>query len=547
MIPEFNVKKIDARLSSDKVAHLVLYVILFSIIAFYVLVKVIHGQFHPVDLIGFGVVTILVALQSITRFLPVTKDWAMFNSGGVGALLIYNLAIYTFMILYLPFYSPFLLMFPTLMFITIYYRGLKAFFISIIGLAIVVIVATALHGIPNVDGSKYFPYLTIILGAAFGGIIARAGAIDEAFRKEFLRVSKGIETEREQLSSLINSIPAAVVAIDKQDHILFYNDSAKHLLHEEKVDDQKQLKLIPLYNSENTLINIFDMAVKKHGQKIHLVDVHVFSKDKQKIDLGIDISSIHGRTAQEELGYIIILRDITKDKNLEQERNEFIAVTSHELRTPLATAEASLSLLLNPEITKNVDKILRDRLEIAYDSIIYLADLTNQLSILSFAETEDLETNLEIIDPANLMETIRDNYQKQVEKKGLKLNLNINPGVMPIRTSKAYVTEILQNFITNAIKYTHEGSIGLEVALADEDIVFSVKDTGVGIPEDDKQQIFGKYYRAGDYRTRETNGTGLGLYLSKKLVKYIDGKIWFSSQQNRGSIFYLQVPNIKKG
>ncbi|MBI4101239.1 hypothetical protein HY441_02085 [Candidatus Microgenomates bacterium] len=115
----------------------------------------------------------------------------------------------------------------------------------------------------------------------------------------------------------------------------------------------------------------------------------------------------------------------------------------------------------------------------------------------------------------------------------------------PVLTSELYVHEILQNFISNAIKYTQHGSITLSAVAAEKGGVrFSVKDTGIGLSATDKKKIFQKFYRSEDFRTRKTRGTGLGLYITVKLAERINGKIWFDSQLNQGSTFYLEVPPI---
>ena len=135
----------------------------------------------------------------------------------------------------------------------------------------------------------------------------------------------------------------------------------------------------------------------------------------------------------------------------------------------------------------------------------------------------------------------------EVEKKGLKIIVENSSYVKQVSTSRVYLTEILENFLTNAIEYTQQGSITLSVKNApdaQDGIIFSVADTGYGIGDSDKDKIFTKFYRAEDYKTKNTKGTGLGLYLTLKLAKAIDGKIWFISELNKGSTFFLQIPTI---
>ena len=167
--------------------------------------------------------------------------------------------------------------------------------------------------------------------------------------------------------------------------------------------------------------------------------------------------------------------------------------------------------------------------------------MINDLSTLSRAQRGVGQEN-EDIDLKQLAEKLYHEYTPQAETKGLRLILDTSHNLKSISTSRLYLEELLQNLITNAIKYTEEGDITLSIKQKDDLVTFSVKDTGIGISRSDQKKIFQKFYRSEDYRTRETSGTGLGLYVSAKLSEKMNTKIELVSRLNHGSTFYFSLP-----
>jgi two-component system, OmpR family, phosphate regulon sensor histidine kinase PhoR len=161
--------------------------------------------------------------------------------------------------------------------------------------------------------------------------------------------------------------------------------------------------------------------------------------------------------------------------------------------------------------------------------------------MVSRADRTKLAETAEEFDPTEIIKSLQEDYQTQAAKKGLELA--IQPLNLPkIYGSRLYTREILQNFITNAIKYTEKGKIEIS-AMADENGVhLSVTDSGIGIDEQEQQKLFGKFFRSEDSRVRNINGTGLGLYVSRKLAKLMGGSISMTSELDKGSIFTLNLP-----
>ena len=164
-----------------------------------------------------------------------------------------------------------------------------------------------------------------------------------------------------------------------------------------------------------------------------------------------------------------------------------------------------------------------------------------ELRSLSRAE-RGVSAEGEDIDVKELMHKLHTQYEKDARARKLHLDLDLGTKLGSVHTSRLYLEELLQNFITNAIKYTNDGTITVSAKLKKGNVYFAVKDSGIGISRGDQQKIFAKFYRSEDYRIRETNGTGLGLYVSAKLAHKIGTQIDVTSRLNHGSTFSFELP-----
>lgn len=261
------------------------------------------------------------------------------------------------------------------------------------------------------------------------------------------------------------------------------------------------------------------------------------------------MSPLHASYGDDEgyNGYVLTLRDITKQKSLEDERNEFISVISHELRTPLTVTEASVSnaLIMNEKSVK--DEKLESTLQTAHKQIMLLASIMNDLSTFAEAENSSLELVKNKIKPADVPTELADKFVAEAHAKNLKIKTFVGKKIpKEITSNKNYVHEILSNLVSNAIKYSEDGTITISVEVKlDNKIEFSVTDEGLGISQSDQQHVFDKFYRSEDFRTRASGGTGLGLYIAQKLATVLGGGIAVESNLGSGSTFRLTLPPLK--
>ncbi len=351
--------------------------------------------------------------------------------------------------------------------------------------------------------------------------------------------------EHERLQSLIGSMADGVLAVDDDIKVVLYNGAALNILDTNGTIRAKSLnKILHLHDKNGQAVNV-EALVRNTVHAVSNRDLLIHYDDGSKINVYMSIAPVHlGYGEAGDRGYVLLLRDITHEKSLEEERDEFVSVVSHELRTPIAIAEGNISNAQfiiekaggNPTIT--------DALKQAHEQIVFLASMVNDLATLSRAERGKLTLELALFNPHALVKNIVETYQADAQAKNLVLRADLNPHLETISSSELYVREILQNFITNAIKYTENGSVTVGAQPKDNGVLFTVSDTGIGISKGDQERVFDKFFRSEDFRTRATNGTGLGLYVTMKLARLIHAEISLESELNHGSTFSIFIPNL---
>lgn len=360
-------------------------------------------------------------------------------------------------------------------------------------------------------------------------------------------ITPSAELERERLTSLINSMADGVIATDEKTTIVLSNGAALNILDVNNTMTGRQLKdVLRLVDKNNQQIDIRKAVLDTKTQFTNR-EWRLLYTDDSAANLYISIAPVRLGYGQDgKKGYVILLRDITREKSLEEERDEFISVISHELRTPIAIAEGNIGnaeFIFEKSGLKNTP--IDDALKQAHTQITFLAGMINDLATLSRAERGKLQVDIETINAHELLQDLIANYTPEAEKKGLKLVSEPDPHLELLQSSKLYVREILQNFITNAIKYTEKGSVTIKAAQRDNGIEFQISDTGIGISKPDKEKVFDKFFRSEDYRTRANSGTGLGLYVTMKLANLIHAEIDVHSELDKGSTFTISIPNLQ--
>ena len=235
--------------------------------------------------------------------------------------------------------------------------------------------------------------------------------------------------------------------------------------------------------------------------------------------------------------------EIQKEKAEESTKlkSQFLASMSHELRTPMNSILGLTELILDKA---QLDDKNRERLEVVFKSGKRLMNLINDILDLSKIEAGKIEIREEEILLEELIEDVSSTIQPLINEKGLRFTINRKCDTrLIITTDKGRVSQVLINLLGNAVKFTDKGNIELSVAITEDNfLVFSVSDTGIGIPEDAQKIIFEEFRQVDGSTTRRYSGTGLGLAISKKIIDLLGGKIWVKSIVGKGSIFSFTIP-----
>lgn len=368
--------------------------------------------------------------------------------------------------------------------------------------------------------------------------------------EEDVLLHSSAQFEHDRLTSLINSMVDGVLAVDEFARVDLYNGAALNILDVNRTIQYRSFgEVCNLTDANNQPVDIVELV--RNAQTPYVSrDYSLVYADGSKIHIYLSIAPVHhGYGKSGKHSYVIVLRDISHEKSLEEERDEFISVVSHELRTPITITEGNIGNAQfavdrfpgDPALLEPVKKALAD----AHDQTVFLADMINDLSTLSRAERGTLTVDIESINIHDLLVELQRQYTPEAEAKGLAIHTDLNPNLELLLSGKLYVREILQNFVTNAIKYTEEGHITLGARSDGKGISVWVDDTGIGIGKGDQDKVFDKFFRAENYETRKHNGTGLGLYVTVKLARMLHAEVQTQSELGKGTRFTIYFPNLR--
>ena len=444
--------------------------------------------------------------------------------------------------------SPFLVMW---IIVAIFAGFFGAIILGIMGLLVILqIIATSIQQGINIQfiiGYLFFGFLPLIFSLVLW--IRRQKTDDNTSNLE-----NRLSAVENKSDVVINAIDDGVLAISKDGNIELINPSAQQIIGWDQGDAlglnwKSVLKLVTsdgkdVEDLENPIAQSLSKNQPTHNDKLFLLT----SSEKR-----ILVSIVSSPVGTDGEGIIVVFRDITKEKAEEREQAEFISTASHEMRTPVASIEGYLGLALNPA-TAHIDEKARDFITKAHESAQHLGRLFQDLLDISKVEDGRMKNNPKIINVNEFLKDIFDGLATKANEK--QLNYIFMPDIIDEGKEKSlqpifyanidpdHFREVVSNLIENAIKYTPSGEVVVNVTGDDKQISVSVKDSGIGIPAEDIPHLFQKFYRVDNSDTREIGGTGLGLYLSRRLAEAMSGNLRVESKYKEGSTFYLEIPRI---
>lgn len=349
------------------------------------------------------------------------------------------------------------------------------------------------------------------------------------------RLDRTIHTlteERNLSSAILGSMVEGVLVVNGSERVVFANQSFAEIL-DLKVPPEPGSGLVEVVR-QTELIE----AARKVLAGEPRVESEIVTGTLRQHFFAATVASVR---AAETNGAVIVLHDITDLRKLERVRRDFVANVSHEFRTPLTAIQGFAETLLAGAMN---DPQNRERfLGIIVEHSRRLARLTEDLLMLSKMDADRLELEMRRIPVGPFVESCIETSTPRATEKDLRLHVNLAERVPDIAGDRRRLTEVLQNLLDNAIQYTPAGGqIMISAGPKNGEVVFTVSDTGIGIPQADQPRIFERFYRVDVARSREVGGTGLGLSIAKHLVENHGGRIWVESEVGHGSQFHFSVP-----
>lgn len=382
-----------------------------------------------------------------------------------------------------------------------------------------------------------------MLAIAFNTMTARLRELYANLEARVIERTRQIEEAKEKDEALFESIGEGVIASDTNARIDRVNRAAERILGWTKHELIGNIlpEIVPVYDEHNEIIPItkrpiFD--VLKRRVPISLIE-EFSKKDGGRVPVSTITSPVAVRG--KIVGTITAFRDITKEREIEKMRTDLLSLASHQLRTPLSGTKWLIETLrkgIHGPFTKEQSEYIEEIYKINERMTGLVSDMLSALRIESGIESFSQEA----ISASSLFDAIATSMVPVAQGKNVALHFNREKSIS-ITTAREILRNILESFISNAIVYSSSGTEVIVNVIESEDAVtFSVKDFGIGIPKNEQEGIFGRFYRASNARAVNTRGTGLGLYISAMLAKKIGATITFESEENKGSIFYVKIP-----
>jgi len=355
-----------------------------------------------------------------------------------------------------------------------------------------------------------------------------------------------ITEERDKINTILHSIADGVCVVDKENKITLFNETASDLsgFSKEEAQEAELHSTIKIVNNNNqeVLQDSLKKAKLSGKNQQSLTEVFLINKSGRKVPVSFSVSPIKDSEG-EVVASVVVLRDLSKERQINKAKIEFISMASHQLRTPLSTINWYTEMLLAGDmgkLTKEQQQALQE-IHLANQRTL---DLVNSLLNMSRIELGTLEVGPEFTNLPRQIEAALSELTPEIKAKQIKIRREYDKKLKSVIIDSKLFHIILENLLSNAIKYSHRGgAVVIKIKVnPSEDVVLSVKDFGYGIPEEEQSYIFSKLFRAKNAKALDPDGNGLGLYIVKSIADRTGLKVWFSSEENVGSEFFVEIP-----
>lgn len=438
-----------------------------------------------------------------------------------------------------------------------------------VGLGILAVIATnvllAYAGVLNyptnyVNMLTFFLITTLATGVGFWfwrrRYINRPSSVDN--------LSASLSTEQAKSDIILSAIDDGVVLLDNQGVIRVFNPGAAAITGWPQTDAigleyRSVLKFIDDKNEPYPPEKDPFQRILTDKKTVRDNAAWLLTRSGKHSAITLSVSPLVAKDGS-VIGSVGVFRDVNEERAEEKRSADFVSTASHEMRTPVAAIEGYLALALNDRVS-TIDTKAREYLQKAHESTQHLGKLFQDLLTSTRAEDGRLSNHPSVIEMSSYLEKLAEDLRFTAEKKGLHMEYVMGTHDQPVNASTVTgnkvvkplyyvyadaerIREVITNLFDNAVKYTESGTVSLGLTGNQEVVQVSVKDTGPGIPSDDIPHLFQKFYRVDSTATRTVGGTGLGLFICRKIVELYNGRIWVESTVGKGSTFYINVPRI---
>ncbi len=362
------------------------------------------------------------------------------------------------------------------------------------------------------------------------------------------QMNQELVEERNKISSIISDFTDPIIVLDEVNKIDIINPAARKML---GLTDKDLGKVIN--DKNNFSLENFRKIIKNEFQVTSIKDEKIANAfleevslkyDNQEITYKIITAPVKGADSQ-YYGTMKIFYDLTREKMLDRLKTEFISIAAHQLRTPLSAIKWVIKMILDEDMGK-LNSEQRELLGKGYKSNERVIGLVNDLLNVSRIEEGRFGYNFAKTDFQEILNIVIENIEREVARNHVNLAIKKDAKLPKISLDKDRLTLALQNILDNAVKYTPEyGKIEIEVVADDKNLKVAIKDNGVGIPAKEQGKLFSKFFRAENVTRLQTEGTGLGLFITKNIIESHGGRIYIASQEGKGTTVSFTIP-IKK-
>lgn len=365
--------------------------------------------------------------------------------------------------------------------------------------------------------------------------VASSDELTESFNEiidELKQNLKDVNSEKKQKETILKHMTDGVITFNMDGKVTYINPAAKQML-EVKAED-------------TNFKSIFGKFADINMEKIIYLDSWTSSEKKIETEQGT--MSLFFIPYRDDLslpaGVMVVIQDITEHVKLDNMRKEFVADVSHELKTPITSIKGYSETLLDGDCDKETEKHF---LHVIDDNADRMEKLVQDLLTLSKYDNNRATKKPVEFDLGELAKACKEKFDIEIKRKNQDVNCFVTADVPNVYADKDGIERVILNILSNSIKYTPDGGkIDIYVGYVHNDAYVKIKDTGIGIPKNDLERIYERFYRVDKARSRQLGGTGLGLSIAKEIIEKNNGSINIKSKVNEGTEVVIQIPVKKK-